>query len=151
MQDNSRLIFTGNTEIIDTSLSIYSYNDRERPNFLGSFGLTKRVGDEFIPDDFIHEQYLLILEKEKRVLISGCSHKGIIDIVNWSHPDVLIGGFHLSKINGSAELDRIADALSSHKTFYYTCHCIGEAQYGYLKSKMPYLEYLSCGKTYYIK
>ncbi|MBQ9743995.1 MAG: MBL fold metallo-hydrolase [Clostridia bacterium] len=147
LQGSSRLIFTANTEIIDTSLSIHSYNDREMPNFLGSFGLTKRLGDEFIPDDFIHEQYLLIRENGKRVLISGCSHKGIIDIVDWSCPDVLIGGFHLSKISDTAELDKIANALSSHKASYYTCHCTGTAQYEYLKSKMPYLEYLSCGKV----
>lgn len=29
-----------------------------------------------IPDDFRHEQYLLIEENGRRILISGCSHKG---------------------------------------------------------------------------
>ena len=48
--------------------------------------------------DFLHEQYLLIEEGEKRYLISGCSHKGIADIVSWFTPDILIGGFHFSKM-----------------------------------------------------
>ena len=147
LKDSPRLVFTDDSAIIDTSLSIYSYNDRERQNFLGSFGLTKSVGNGFVPDDFIHEQYLLIEEKGKRILISGCSHKGIIDIVNWARPHILVGGFHLSKITDSTELDKIADTLSSHNTQYYTCHCTGEIQYEYLKKKINRLEYLSCGKT----
>ena len=146
LKDSSRLIFVENEKIIDTYMGIFSCNDKERPHFLGSFGLTKRVEDEYIPDDFTHEQYLLIEENDKRILISGCSHKGILDIVNWFKPDYLIGGFHISKIADEEKLDKIACALSSHNTKYYTCHCTGEAQYEYLKTKMNRLEYLSCGE-----
>ncbi len=147
LSDNSRLIYVENDKIIDTSLSIHSCNDKKRPNFLGSFGLTKKVEDEYIPDNFTHEQYLLIKECGKRVLISGCSHKGIIDIAEWFCPDALIGGFHLSKITDRSKLDKIAEALSRHGTKYYTCHCTGEAQYEYLKTKMNRLEYLRCGNS----
>lgn len=146
LKDSSRLVYVENDKIIDTYMGIFSCNDRERPDFLGSFGLTKRVGNELVPDDFTHEQYLLIKENEKRILISGCSHKGILDIVNWFEPDYLVGGFHISKINNECELDRIASALDSHKAHYYTCHCTGQAQYEYLKTRMKYLEYLSCGE-----
>ncbi len=147
LKGESRLVYIENEKIIDTSLSVFSKNSKKRPNFIGHFGLTKKVEDELVSDDFEHEQYLLINEDKKRVLISGCSHKGIIDIVNWFDPDVLVGGFHISKITDRDKLDNIAAALSDHNTKYYTCHCTGEAQYEYLKSKMKNLDYLSCGKT----
>ena len=147
LKDESRLIYVENEKIIDTSLSVFTKNHMERPNFIGYFGLTKKIGDEYVPDEFEHEQYLLIEEKGKRILISGCSHKGIIDIVNWFKPDILVGGFHISKISDTRELDKIAAALSLHSTKYYTCHCTGVEQYNYLKSKMESLEYLCSGKT----
>lgn len=35
----------------------------------------------FHPDSFLHEQYLLIEEEGKRILFSGCSRRGIRNIV----------------------------------------------------------------------
>ena len=104
------------------------------------------------PDDFWHEQYLLITEGKKRVLISGCSHKGILNLSAWFLSDVLVGGFHFMKLDptadGLAALDRAARELSRHKMIYYTCHCTGTAQYKYLKTKMnQQLHYTSCGQT----
>src|SRR5690606_33142793 len=104
-----------------------------------------------VPEDFRHEQYLLITEGNKRILISGCSHKGIVNIVHWFHPDVLIGGFHFMNLDpkgsGKAVLDAAAKELLSFDTVYYTCHCTGTAQYGYLKPQMKArLFYLSAGQ-----
>ena len=128
-------------------LTLLSPNGRERRHALGAFGLTERVGDVFIPDDFRHEQYLLIEEGGKRVLISGCSHAGILDIVEWFSPDVLIGGFHVSKMALGAELTALGDALAAHGTEYYTCHCTGTEQYAFLRGQMPRLRYLAGGET----
>ena len=128
-------------------LTLLSPNGRERRHALGAFGLTERVGDVFIPDDFRHEQYLLIEEGGKRVLISGCSHAGILDIVEWFSPDVLIGGFHVSKMALGEELTALARALSEHDTDYYTCHCTGDAPYRLMNRFMPRLRYLACGES----
>ena len=128
-------------------LTLLSPNGRERKHSLGAFDLTERVGDVFIPDDFRHEQYLLIEEGGKRVLISGCSHAGILDIVEWFSPDVLIGGFHVSKMALGAELTALGDALAAHGTEYYTCHCTGTEQYAFLRGQMPRLRYLAGGET----
>lgn len=132
-------------------LTLLSPNGRERRHALGAFGLTERVGDTFIPDDFRHEQYLLIdeplSEGGKRVLISGCSHAGILDIVEWFSPDVLIGGFHVSKMALGEELSALGEALAARGTEYYTCHCTGEAQYAFLRERMPRLRYLAGGET----
>ena len=132
---------------LGSGLTLLSPNGRERRHSLGAFGLTERVGGFFIPDDFRHEQYLLIEEGGKRVLISGCSHAGILDIVEWFSPDVLVGGFHVSKMALGEELTALGEALAAHGTEYYTCHCTGMEQYAFLQKRMPRLGYLAGGET----
>ena len=93
-------------------------------------------------DEFRHEQYLSIREagSGKHVVISGCSHKGILNIMGWLEPDALIGGFHFMGLDtqgeGKAELDHAAEALAQHDCTYFTCHCTGKKQFDYLKEKL---------------
>ena len=142
-----RLVFTEDTCKIADGLTLFSCNQNERPHSFGAFGLTERVGDAFIDDDFRHEQYLLIEENGKRVLISGCSHKGILDIVTWFSPDVLIGGFHFTKLSPGRELEEASAFLNRFHTAYYTCHCTGTEQYAFLRERMQSLHYIACGET----
>ena len=145
LSDHARLIYTdGETRIAD-GITLYSCNDRARLRDFGACGLCERVGDTFIDDDFRHEQYLLIEEQGRRVLISGCSHKGILDIVTWFSPDVLVGGFHVSKMPLDDTLADAARFLCGYPTVFYTCHCTGEAQYRFMKDYLPRLHYLACG------
>ena len=88
------------------------------------------------PDDFRHEQYLLLEEEGKRILISGCSHKGIENIVKWFCPDVLVGGFHFMRLEDVQVLKEKAAALLESPTVFYTGHCTGEMQYAVLKEEM---------------
>lgn len=85
------------------------------------------------PEDFRHEQYLLIEESGKRILFSGCSHKGIVAIAEYFRPDILIGGFHFMKTEDEALLRRAAARLLALNCTYYTGHCTGEKQYTFLK------------------
>lgn len=147
LMGHPRLVTVKDVCEIAEGLTLYSCNDRAREHDLGSFGLTERVGDAFVPDDFRHEQYLLIREGTRRVLISGCSHKGILDITEWFLPDVLIGGFHFSKMPLDHTLAEAARALDAHATVYYTCHCTGAEQYAFMKKEMKNLHYLACGET----
>lgn len=145
--EHPRIVFTDNgTDVfsIDEDLTLYSCNGRVQASRSGTFGLTERIGDILLPDRFLHEHYLQI---ENRVLISGCSHKGIADIMDWLKPDVLVGGFHLSKMPLGDELAGVANELNAHKTVYFTCHCTGEAQYEYMKKYITDLRYLACGET----
>ncbi len=99
-----------------------------------------------VPDDFRHEQYLLIEEQGKRILISGCSHKGILNIMDAFRPDILIGGFHFMKIAEEEKLAEAAKKLLTFDTVYYTGHCTGQKQYDYLKTVMgDKLHYVSAG------
>ena len=98
------------------------------------------------PDDFRHEQYLLVEEGGKRILISGCSHKGILQIMEAFRPDILVGGFHFMKITEEAKLAEAAKKLLEYDTVYYTGHCTGQTQYAYLKEIMgAQLHYIAAG------
>jgi 7,8-dihydropterin-6-yl-methyl-4-(beta-D-ribofuranosyl)aminobenzene 5'-phosphate synthase len=151
LQGHPRLRVVSGDLSCGDGLTLLTPDGRERKHSLGSFGLTERVGEIFIPDDFRHEQYLLIeeplSEAGRRVLISGCSHAGILDIVEWFSPDVLIGGFHVSKMALGNELSALGEALAMQDTDYYTCHCTGTEQYAFLKERMPRLRYLAGGET----
>ena len=146
LKNNSRLIFTSDVYKINDSMTLFSCNENRKSYDLGSFGLNMIQDGKFMPDDFRHEQYLLINENGKNVLISGCSHKGIMNITEWFKPDVLIGGFHFSKLALDKTLENYAETLDKYNTNFYTCHCTGMEQYVFMKKYMSRLEYLSAGQ-----
>lgn len=150
IKKSKNVFLTGNKFGIDTGLTLYSCNRKNRKHGFSSFGLNKKAKGEFLPDDFLHEHYLLIKENGKKVLISGCSHKGILNITEWFEPDVLVGGFHFCKMETNEELAEAAKTLNSFKTTYYTCHCTGTEQFLFMKNYMDNIHYLSCGETIYI-
>ena len=109
-------------------------------------GLTVEEDGIRKPDDFRHEQYLMIHEHGKKILISGCSHKGILQIMEAFHPDILIGGFHFMKIESEEVLETAARKLQEYDTVYYTGHCTGQKQFDYLKGVMgDKLHYIASG------
>jgi len=145
--EQNRLHLTGETTVLAPGLTLFPCNERTRSYDLGNFGLTVLNRNSHVPDDFRHEQYLLIETKDLKTLISGCSHKGIQNIMEWFAPDVLVGGFHFMKLEPGEALEAAAKDLNSYSTRYFTGHCTGEKQFAYLKERMERLEYLSCGKT----
>ena len=135
LRTSDRLVLTGDSCTIAPGLTLSTCNDRERPVPTDPFGLTERVGEFFLPDDFLHEHYLLIEEDGKRVLLSGCSHKGILNILEWFRPDVLVGGFHFKQLPPDSEqLRAYGEALAKYDTVFYTGHCTGQEQYAVLKT-----------------
>ncbi len=147
LKNHPRIIYCEDEHRIDDELWLMSCNSLERHHSTDHFGLTEKTDSGFIPDDFRHEQYLLIRDGTKRVLISGCSHKGILNITDWFSPDVLVGGFHFSKMPSGPALEAAAEAIGSYKTKFFTCHCTGIPQYEFMKKHASQLEYLSCGET----
>lgn len=106
-----------------------------------SAGLFTCREGRLLPEDFRHEQYLTAEEGGRRIVFSGCSHRGILNIVHWLRPDVLIGGFHfkhldLQKAEHRAVLEDTARRLLDSGAVFYTCHCTGEAAYRFLKERM---------------
>ena len=147
LAESSRLILTEKTCALTPGITLYSGNGQGLTEPIRPFGLTRREGNRFLPEDFRHEQYLLVEENGKRILFSGCSHRGILNILHWFRPDVVIGGFHFMKLDPAGEdLQQAARQLLTFPARYYTCHCTGLAQYAALKVlRGDRLEYLSAG------
>ncbi len=141
-----RVRFTDSSFDIDDGLSICCPQNDKRID-MGSAGLTVKEKERFIPEDFRHEHYLLIREGGKRILISGCSHQGIINIMEWFKPDIMIGGFHFMHQKLDETLRGYARILAGYDTIYYTCHCTGAEQFEFLKTEIEKLYYLSEGET----
>lgn len=150
LSHNPRLIFTDDVFAINKNLSLFTCNDMKKDFDLGSFNLNMMDGDKFIPDNFCHEHYLLIKESHKEILISGCSHKGIMDITNHFKPDILVGGFHFSKLPLNDTLKYYSETLRNFGTRFYTCHCTGTDQYKFMKNYIPNLSYISTGDVFEI-
>jgi len=108
-----------------------------------------KQGDTFVPDDFDHELLLVIRRDDGLVVITGCSHRGILNIVEAvvarfpaERIRALIGGFHLMGLpspttqGGSrADLEQLARDLGQHPIDRaYTGHCTGDEAYEVLHS-----------------
>lgn len=147
--NNSRVVFTKEKTELAKGITLFMGKDIPKNEKSYSDGLYKVTDGVKETDDFIHEQYLLIEEKGKRILISGCSHRGILNIMEYFKPDVFFGGFHVNSLEyDSNDLVYIGEKLKSYKTKYYTCHCTGIEAYSYFKSKFGNnLDYLHCGKS----
>ena len=110
-------------------------------------------------DTFRHEQNLIITgENGARVLVAGCAHNGIVNIVTrfmeikGAVPEVALAGFHLmipdsGQTQPAALLDSIAHWLLSRPVRYYTGHCTGKQAFDHLKAIMrDKLDYLATGR-----
>lgn len=133
-----RMVATDECHTIRKGISLFSCNLLTRKVPAATCGLTMADASQQVPDLFLHEQYLCLTEGGKRYLFSGCSHKGILNIIHWFEPDVFIGGFHLMHANpetaqGRTLLYETAQALLKYPTEYYTGHCTGAAAYDYLR------------------
>ncbi|MDD4125238.1 MAG: MBL fold metallo-hydrolase [Eubacteriales bacterium] len=157
LQNNERFIFCGDRFTIDEGIELFSdvYGERLVPS--GNAGLLTKKDDVYIPDDFSHEQNLIITEGHKSLLLAGCAHKGIVNIIDRftdekkRPPDYVVGGFHLKAHSAQKNetphvIDSIAGILSENNTLYYTCHCTGLEAYNRMKTVMgEKLGYLSAG------
>lgn len=92
------------------------------------------------------------------MLISGCAHCGILNILrrfyddNGVYPDYVIGGFHMyaqaaKKSEPPEVVTQIGKQLMRTGAVFYTCHCTGIEPYIYLKTVMDdKIKYLSAGE-----
>jgi 7,8-dihydropterin-6-yl-methyl-4-(beta-D-ribofuranosyl)aminobenzene 5'-phosphate synthase len=154
---NPRFVFVEDGLIIDEELELFSHIAGNRFPPSGNQDLYMEHNGELLQDDFSHEQNLIISENGKILLVAGCAHKGIVNIVNQFYqdkkrmPDVVIGGFHL--YNGAAKRDEapsivtgIGQALMATKVQYFTGHCTGKKSYEQLKGILgDKLGYISTG------
>lgn len=159
---NSRIILTDNNTVIDDELNLFSdvkiIDNRLSPNKK----LKIKRANGYEEDDFAHEQNLIINYNGKKILVAGCAHNGIINIIRRfidiaGTPDYVISGFHLANPAGGNNEDEFVISLLGEKlnkinTKYYTCHCTGVEPYkilhGILNEK---IKYFAAGDTIYIE
>jgi 7,8-dihydropterin-6-yl-methyl-4-(beta-D-ribofuranosyl)aminobenzene 5'-phosphate synthase len=100
------------------------------------------IGDMFFTtgmiEDQTYEHALIVPTSKGLVIITGCAHPGILEIVKRSkelmNQDVyfVLGGFHLIRTD-STEVNDIALELRNLTKYIGPCHCTGEKARGILK------------------
>lgn len=121
---------------IDEELSLFTGVTGRKYWPQSNLGLSERKEDGECQDEFRHEQCLVVRE-EKNVLLSGCAHNGILNILDKYQefydglPDVVLSGFHMMKKTSyterEAEIIRLtAKELSGKPILFYTGHCTGQ-------------------------
>lgn len=159
IKENDQVKIVDEDIFFDDDLILFSHVKGKELIPRGNDTLLMKVGDEWEKDDFKHEQNLMIREGRNRVLIVGCSHRGIVNILdaalNISDLPIthVIGGFHLYDldINNSKDmefLEEVAKRLLETNAVFYTGHCTGRDQYAKLKDLMKdRIHELSTGLT----
>ena len=152
-------VWADGTLPLSDSLTLFGDIKQVAPQPPSNRRLYRKNGDSLEQDIFDHEQCLLIRENGKTVLLSGCAHNGVINIlercreVTGSLPDAVISGFHMKKSSPYTEEEwrSIADTaalLKEYPCHFYTCHCTGQPAYELMKTVMgDKLHYLACGET----
>lgn len=131
-----RFIFTGDHCIIDDEITLFSNVEKHFPLPKSDSNLFVKQNGKLTPDNFIHEQNLIVSSNNKKVLLCGCAHSGIANIVNGAKniindsPTAVIGGFHLyepaaRRYESDKYITDVAAVLADNESSYYTCHCTG--------------------------
>lgn len=143
-----RFIMVDGTTEIAPGLTLFDQVTDLTGATAASAELTQMLPDgTFRVDDFHHEQNLLIQEGDTNILIAGCAHRGILNILTKAEAMVggevtaLVGGFHLFQLNqedphADQIIDQLSQGLRLRNTQYYTGHCTGDYAYGRLKAQL---------------
>jgi 7,8-dihydropterin-6-yl-methyl-4-(beta-D-ribofuranosyl)aminobenzene 5'-phosphate synthase len=101
-----------------------------------------KIGDRFFTtgtiEDQSFEQALIVPTSKGLIIITGCAHPGILEIVRRAKElmkqDVcfVMGGFHLIQTD-STKIKTIAQELRKLTKYIGPCHCTGEKAQGIFK------------------
>jgi 7,8-dihydropterin-6-yl-methyl-4-(beta-D-ribofuranosyl)aminobenzene 5'-phosphate synthase len=122
------------------------------PNFLA------KRGDQFVQEDFIGEQSIVLNAKGKGlVVLSGCAHRGIVNIVRHAQKmtgiekvHAVIGGFHLTGARPEVIQKTIADIKAIRPEYIVPTHCTGFEAISAFAREMPDQFILNTAGTRYI-
>ena len=142
-----RVVTVGEKHEVGDGLTLFSTARRDHPAARSNRRLMELVGGEPAPDRFLHEQSLLVVEGGRRYLVSGCSHGGILNIMDAAEElaggplDAVVAGFHLMDPSGGTvedpELTRaLAAELAARPTRYLTFHCTGTDAFALLRDAL---------------
>ena len=159
---DDRFIFVEDDLVIDDTCRIFGQVQR-RTQVIDDPYLFSKENGELVQDPFDDELYLLVKEEGKTFLFSGCSHKGIEQIVNAAMKQsngqlfAVIGGFHFSHFEANKEehvqylnkLGQMFQALGI--PHFISGHCTGKEAYHLLKTHLlDKLSALKTGETFHL-
>lgn len=132
---------------IDEEISLFTDIKGRRFYPQSNLQLSQKVNGIHVQDLFEHEQCLVIHAQGHEVLLSGCAHNGILNILDryqqiyHSLPDHVISGFHMMKKTEytQEEIQTICDTareLKKYPSRFYTGHCTGQKAIDLMKPIM---------------
>lgn len=157
LKQNPRLSFCEGVTSISTGLTLFSDVENHCCFPAGNsrlFGPTEHECDAFC-----HEQNLLIEEGNHVVLLAGCAHQGMVNILRRAEeiigrpPSHVFGGMHLAK-SGLSETEEntfiqelAAQLMRFSATKFYTMHCTGLEPFSKLQALIgEQITYFACGE-----
>jgi 7,8-dihydropterin-6-yl-methyl-4-(beta-D-ribofuranosyl)aminobenzene 5'-phosphate synthase len=133
------------------------------PRPLGNKHLLSKLNGSFVPDEFKHELILVIREKDGLVVFTGCSHHGILNMIETVENQfkgeqikAVIGGFHMMNPMTKKMTEQLDEVIRVGRTLFakahlekvFTGHCTGYKAFEVLKSQMgEKLEYIATGSV----
>lgn len=154
---NDRFIFADDLTVIDEELTLFSNVSTELYPTKTNGALYAKKQKKLAADDFSHEQNLIIKSGENHILVCGCAHAGIVNILGKAESvascemSTVIGGFHLynpptRKYESDELINDIAKALDGRNARYYTGHCTGIKAFELMMTALgDRLHYLATG------
>lgn len=123
--------------VIDEELSLFTNITGRRFYPQSNLQLSQKVNGQNIQDQFQHEQCLVVHTTDNIVLLSGCAHNGILNILDRYQelypgiPNQVISGFNMMKKTDYTpeEIKTICDTAMELKKWeikFYTGHCTGQ-------------------------
>jgi 7,8-dihydropterin-6-yl-methyl-4-(beta-D-ribofuranosyl)aminobenzene 5'-phosphate synthase len=153
LESNNRIVFTGEDLVIDNELEVFSGVTGTELISETNKSLYEKIDGKYVCDPFLHEQNLIISEGDNKVLMAGCAHHGIVNIVNKGQEITgstlthAISGMHM--VNSVDEyVNRLGARLMDYRIQYYTCHCTGQKEYEILHRAMgEQIQYAATGSV----
>ena len=144
---DSRVRVVGERHELGRGLTLFSTARRDHPCARSNLRLMERRDGALVPDRFLHEQCLLAEEDGRRTLVSGCSHGGILNLMDAAEElagaplDAVVAGFHLMDPSGGSVEDaaltrELARELASRRASYLTFHCTGTDAFALLRDEL---------------
>lgn len=161
LEQTDRFVFTEELCIADDELMLFSDVSGHFPLPKSDENLLAEKDGKIVADDFSHEQNLILTVDGKTILICGCAHAGVVNIVDRAKELVgkisaVVGGFHLfeptkKRYESDEYIDNVAAVLAQGDTEFYTCHCTGEQACVRMKKQLgDRLHYLRVGSKIYL-
>ncbi|MDI9623591.1 MAG: MBL fold metallo-hydrolase [Methanothermobacter sp.] len=116
------------------------------PKPMGNHKLYKISEDGIVKDDFKDEIVLIVESEDSLIVLTGCSHRGILNILEtikrkYDKPiKTLIGGFHIK----AKEAPNLLEPFQNIKEIY-TGHCTSKEAYNILNENLDNIKPLHTG------